>query len=167
MLGIGWPMQAETSCLLPAYVYLFVLLDLFIPVSQNCHRIQLIYDFPQPNISTNSYVVDSHRKWSDDFHVIRSFQVGDWIERGTKSATAGQMINAYKQLINMVRSGLVKAGTRSPEFSERIAHLDECKRGASALARDFKSLRWGSSHYTPFASFLGVKRPFSRGCGRR
>ena len=57
-------------------MYLFVLLDLFIPVLRNCHRIHLIYDFPQPNISTNSYVVGSHRKWSDDFHVIPSFQVG-------------------------------------------------------------------------------------------
>ena len=46
---------------------LFVLLDLFIPVLQNCRRTQLICNFSQPNVSTNLYFVDSHQKWSNNF----------------------------------------------------------------------------------------------------
>ena len=38
-------------------MYLFVLLDLFIPVLRNCHRIHLTYDFPQPNMSTHQVMI--------------------------------------------------------------------------------------------------------------
>lgn len=65
--------------------------------------------------------------------------IADWIPRETKSAHAGQKINAYKHLLRMIRSSLMKTGGTSPEFAYRIAHLDEMNREATTLARNFKS----------------------------
>ena len=70
--------------------------------------------------------------------------VSDWIPRDKKSATACQMINAYKQLLQMIKSGLVKASGKcnDAQVAARIAHLQERHRQASALARNYKSLRY-------------------------
>ena len=68
--------------------------------------------------------------------------VGEWIPRETKSASALQKINAYKQLQRMIRSSLMKTGGKSPEFAYRIAHLDEMRSEASTLSRNFKSGRY-------------------------
>ena len=68
--------------------------------------------------------------------------VGEWIPRETKSAHAGQKINAYKHLLRMIRSSLMKTGGMSPEFAYRIAHLDEMNREATTLGRNFKSGRY-------------------------
>lgn len=68
--------------------------------------------------------------------------VGQWIPRETKSALAGHKICAYKHLLGMIRSELVKAGGRSPNFAERIAHLDEMHRQATVLARNYKAGRF-------------------------
>ena len=68
--------------------------------------------------------------------------VGEWIPRETKSAHAGQKINAYKHLVNMIRSSLVKMGGSSPDFAERLAHLDEMNRVATLMARNFRVGRY-------------------------
>ena len=68
--------------------------------------------------------------------------IEDWIPRTTKSAHAGQKICAYKQLLGMIRSSLVRCGAGSPDFATRVAHLDEMNRQASKLARNFKSGRF-------------------------
>ena len=68
--------------------------------------------------------------------------IANWIPRQTKSAHAGQKINAYKQLLGMIRSSLVRSGPGSPDFATRVAHLDEMARSATKLARSFKSGRF-------------------------
>ena len=69
----------------------------------------------------------------------------DWVPRGTHSATAGQMISAYKHLLGLIRSALVKAGGTTPDFAGRLAHLNECHWRASGLARNFRKGKYAKA----------------------
>ena len=48
-------------------------------------------------------------------------------------------LSAFQHLLNLIRSSLIKSGAKSPDFAQRLAHLDELARSANSLARKFRS----------------------------
>ena len=65
--------------------------------------------------------------------------VGAWIPRGTKISNANKMVCAFKHLLAMIRANLTTQGANLTNFAQRMAHLDELHRDASALARKYKA----------------------------